>query len=208
MSNQGKEQYLISELANKAAISVRTIRYYIEEGLLPAPQLRGRYSLYDEDYLYLLMLIKHLQEAHLPLKEIRHQIERLTPEEVIDLLRGYGEDIPSVSNHLSVQDVQLTLHEVRDEAITAKEYIARILDAHTPPPRKLPSKAESLPLPAKPAMPASALPHDFTLESNIHESVWRRIIFAPGVELHVNQLLGKSIMDRVQQLMDFASKIF
>jgi hypothetical protein len=65
-----------------------------------------------------------------------------------------------------------------------------------------------LPLPAKPAMPASALPSDFTQESNNHESVWRRIIFAPGVELHVNQLLGKSIMDRVQQLIEFATKLF
>ena len=35
------EEYLIGELAKKADVSVRTIRYYISEGLLPSPQSRG-----------------------------------------------------------------------------------------------------------------------------------------------------------------------
>jgi len=35
---------LINDLAKKAGVSVRTIRYYVKEGLLPAPQFRGRNS--------------------------------------------------------------------------------------------------------------------------------------------------------------------
>ncbi|MCL4562693.1 MAG: MerR family transcriptional regulator, partial [Chloroflexi bacterium] len=56
---------LIHELARRAGVSVRTIRYYIEEGLLPPPGNLGRYSLYGEEYLDRLELIRQLKAAYL-----------------------------------------------------------------------------------------------------------------------------------------------
>ncbi len=76
------ENFLIGELAEKAGVSVRTIRYYISEGLLPAPEVRGRYSNYDEDYLHRIRLIKRLKEAYLPIKEIRKKLETESEEEI------------------------------------------------------------------------------------------------------------------------------
>ncbi|HZW02420.1 MAG TPA: MerR family transcriptional regulator, partial [Anaerolineaceae bacterium] len=57
--------YLIHELADLAGVSIRTIRYYINEGLLPAPDARGRYSTYREEYLDRLRLIRKLKDAFL-----------------------------------------------------------------------------------------------------------------------------------------------
>ena len=56
------EQILIGELAKKAGVSVRTIRYYVMEGLLPSPEVRGRYTVYDEEYLNRIILIRYLKD--------------------------------------------------------------------------------------------------------------------------------------------------
>lgn len=76
------ENFLIGELAEKAGVSVRTIRYYISEGLLPPPEVRGRYSNYDEDYLHRIRLIRRLKDAYLPIKEIRRKLETESEEEI------------------------------------------------------------------------------------------------------------------------------
>ena len=39
-----QDKYWISDLAAVADVSRRTIRYYIQEGLLPQPKIRGKYA--------------------------------------------------------------------------------------------------------------------------------------------------------------------
>jgi DNA-binding transcriptional MerR regulator len=85
------DQLLISELAERAGVSVRTIRFYINEGLLPPPEGRGRYSAYDEEYLTRIELIKRLKSAFLPLKEIKRMVESLSKEEIEHMLRHLSE---------------------------------------------------------------------------------------------------------------------
>ena len=85
------DQLLISELAEKAGVSVRTIRFYINEGLLPPPQARGRYSAYNEEYLTRIELIKLLKSAFLPLKEIKRMVESLSKEETEHMLHHLSE---------------------------------------------------------------------------------------------------------------------
>ena len=85
------DQLLISELAERAGVSVRTIRFYINEGLLPPPQARGRYSAYNEEYLTRIELIKLLKSAFLPLKEIKRMVESLSKEETEHMLHHLSE---------------------------------------------------------------------------------------------------------------------
>lgn len=64
----------IGELAERAGVSVATIKYYIREGLLPPPPVKtGRtMGYYDLAYLERLKLIRTLREDHyLPLRVIR-----------------------------------------------------------------------------------------------------------------------------------------
>jgi DNA-binding transcriptional MerR regulator len=82
------EQYLIHEVAEKAGVSTRTIRYYITEGLLPAPSNRGRYASYDPAYIDLIRLIRQLKDSFLPLKEIKLLVHDISPERVQELMRS------------------------------------------------------------------------------------------------------------------------
>jgi DNA-binding transcriptional MerR regulator len=74
----------IDELAQRAAVPTRTIRYYTQQGLLPSPELRGRVGYYNARHLDRLRLIKELQEKrYLPLSVIRSVIRHF--EEGADL---------------------------------------------------------------------------------------------------------------------------
>lgn len=72
----------ISDLADKAGVSVRTIRYYQQQGLLNAPGVRGPGARYGDADLNRLRLIKILQREHLPLAEIRRRLEGLDDQGV------------------------------------------------------------------------------------------------------------------------------
>lgn len=67
----------LEELGRKSGLPTRTIRYYISEGLVPAPVKRGPASYYREDHLNRLLLIRKYQAEGLPLDLIRRRLARL-----------------------------------------------------------------------------------------------------------------------------------
>ena len=69
----GQEQarFGIDELADFGGVSRRTVRYYVQEGLLPAPLGVGRGRHYDQSHLDRLLRVKALQEVGRSLDEIR-----------------------------------------------------------------------------------------------------------------------------------------
>jgi len=75
-------EYRISELAEKAEVTKRTIHYYVNRGLIPPPKGAGVASAYDDSHLVRLRLIKKLQERFLPLDAIRQMLLGMTDEEV------------------------------------------------------------------------------------------------------------------------------
>lgn len=74
--------YKIDELAQRASVSPRTIRYYVQRGLLPAPEFRGKDTAYGREHLLRLQAIKRLQEAHLPLDEIQSRLMAASDREI------------------------------------------------------------------------------------------------------------------------------
>lgn len=58
------------EVAERTGVTVRTIRYYQSEGLLPAPVRHGREVRYNDEHLARLELITRLQERGLRLNAI------------------------------------------------------------------------------------------------------------------------------------------
>lgn len=64
-----RQKFKLSELADAAGITGKTIHYYIREGVLPpARKIREKLALYDENHLRLLRLVHKLQtEKTLPL---------------------------------------------------------------------------------------------------------------------------------------------
>lgn len=67
-------EYKVSELADKAGVTKRTIHYYISKGLLLPPEGNGVNSIYTEEHLERILLIKKLQSEYMPLNKIREYI--------------------------------------------------------------------------------------------------------------------------------------
>lgn len=63
-------RYGIEELADLAGVTRRTVRFYVQEGLLPTPLGRGRGRHYGPAHLKRLLEVKALQERGLPLAAI------------------------------------------------------------------------------------------------------------------------------------------
>jgi DNA-binding transcriptional MerR regulator len=82
------ETYKLEELAEEAEISPRTVRYYVQRGLLPAPTFRGKDSFYGRDHLLRLRAIRRLQEQYLPLDAIAEALAHRTSEELERLADG------------------------------------------------------------------------------------------------------------------------
>jgi DNA-binding transcriptional MerR regulator len=80
----------IQELADRAGLTVRTVRFYQSEGLLPAPGTRGKASRYGQAELQRLLLIKGLQERRLTLAEVRARVATLDDEGVAQQLALLG----------------------------------------------------------------------------------------------------------------------
>jgi DNA-binding transcriptional MerR regulator len=162
------EQYLISELAHKAGVSVRTIRYYISEGLLPSPQVRGRYSVYEEEYIERIQLIKRLKEAFLPIKEIRKKLETQTLEAIEEFLANYA-STSGPSND-------------------ALDYISSVLNEEQPMPMM--HAKMSAPAPAAPSASWKSSTSRRMLSESRNEpdgTMWKRFEVARGVELLISE---------------------
>jgi len=71
--DQERTRFGIDELANLGGVSRRTVRYYVQEGLLPAPLGVGRGRHYDQSHLDRLLRVKAEQEAGRSLDDIRTQ---------------------------------------------------------------------------------------------------------------------------------------
>ena len=112
----GKEEAMtIQELANQAGVTTRTIRYYVDQGVLPPPD-RGRPAEYTDEHVRRLDLIRRLKEQYLPLEEIRDTMQRLTLEQVEEL----------VAQHETTQRQAKHPPEL-DAPDSAVDYIAGIL---------------------------------------------------------------------------------
>jgi len=123
-------RYAIGDLADLGGISRRTVRYYVQEGLLPAPLGLGRGNHYGREHLDQLLRVKALQEAGRTLDEIRQ-------------LLGHG-------------------------PASRRPPVARA--AGEPPLRR---------------------------------TLWRRLVLAPGVELHVSSDVRLPAPSRLNEIADW-----
>jgi len=79
-------EYTLEELAELLQMQPRTIRSYIEQGLLRGPDSMGRKARYTDYHLKRLRVVKTLKEDHLlPLSEIRHLMTMAGPDGEIEV---------------------------------------------------------------------------------------------------------------------------
>lgn len=203
-------RYSISELADQAQVSARTVRYYTEIGLLPEPALEGKYTVYNEDHLNRLKLIAHLKNSYLPLKEIRQYLASKSEQEIaleVNNTRVLKEDNAS----LFFSGVS----EVR-ELSSAKDYLSSILSPSANEPgddkvQELYSTQANQPAPRPQGDPRSiGTKFGSRLEerSELNVERWERHTLAEGVELSVRHPADPQVRADVETLIGLARKLF
>jgi DNA-binding transcriptional MerR regulator len=181
-------EYTISDLAARSGVTHRTIRYYVEIGLLPPPEGAGRAAGYTDQHLERLDLIRRLQAARLSLDEIREELARTRP----------GTD-----------SALLSAREPAAPYDSAADYLARL---RRPPPAAVPDLQSEASVTARPL--ASRLPLPPSAEStppagrgeSFVAEPWTRIPLSPDVELHVRRR-GNRTDHRIARLIKEARRI-
>ncbi|MDQ3491759.1 MAG: MerR family transcriptional regulator, partial [Chloroflexota bacterium] len=69
MSRHETATLTLSELAEQGDVTARTVRYYVQAGLLPSPG-SGPKARYGRQHLMRIRLIKQLQRRDIPLAKI------------------------------------------------------------------------------------------------------------------------------------------
>lgn len=168
----------LTELCDVADVTPRTVRYYIQQGLLPAPAARGPGAHYHEGHLARLRLIRRLQREHLPLGEIRERLERLTDADVNHLLHSAPETKRDAS---------------------ALGYIRNVLAGGGPRALSAASVRLSESRPTLIDSPDTQTPTT--------RSTWERIALTRDVELHVRRPLSRDQNRLVERLIQLAGEL-
>lgn len=88
MEARRPSRWKLDELAQRAGVSPRTVRYYVQRGLVPAPEFRGPDTAYTEEHLTRLRAIRALQERHLPLDAIESALAGRTTADIARIASG------------------------------------------------------------------------------------------------------------------------
>jgi DNA-binding transcriptional MerR regulator len=209
------ERFTIGELAERVQVTPRTIRYYTAEGVLPAPDTRGRYALYNMDHVHRLQLVNRLKLSHLPLNEIRERLNQLGPQEVEQLLRG---EQPTPQTESAIEYLAHVLErpatprqQVREQSAPPSAMYAP--QSPTEDYQRLSSAQPSRLLQDVQGAAPVARPRSFLRRAEATNDVgggetWQRLTLAPGVELHVQSHVMQQKHSQIKQLLERAQELF
>jgi DNA-binding transcriptional MerR regulator len=189
MTETARAEMGIAELAERAGVTQRTIRYYVSEGLLPPPSGRGQRRAYTREHLNQLARIHDLKAAYLPLHEIRRRLTSSAPVGHIDR-----------------------------EVESAKASRAPVVASGTANATGLPADASAVATAAPPRIfdaVSTRGPLGFGRQPEVGrieiyepvQSAWRRHTLMPGVELHFQEMDDPSLAEAIQRLIREAGRI-
>jgi DNA-binding transcriptional MerR regulator len=226
------DAYSITDLAHLTGLSVRTIRYYLAQGLIPASGESGPGAHYGEGHLGRLRLVRRLQQQHLPLAEIRARLADLTDADVTDLA-GEPAATPPEADTSALDYVRAVLagsSGIADArpALPAQPAASSPSAATLAPAAGLPAMRDT-PLRARSLLSRFAMPHaseqaaphrddaqplaaepvtpEDPAPPSIERSQWERLSLGPNLELHVRRPLGRLEQKRVERLITIARQV-
>ena len=157
----------------------RTVRYYIQEGLVDPPLgAAGPAALYGYRHLLQLVLVKVLQGHYLPIRQIRQTIEKLTDRELEKLLEGRRSKTPTLPARPPTEAVAEPPRNEIPPAPAAERLLAQSF-LRSIPLNSVSQNAE--PPPAR--FMADSAQLGGPLDSG---QGWARHELFPGIELHVH----------------------
>ena len=131
----------IGEVAERTGLSLRTIRYYEEVGLVvPAGRSSGGFRLYSDDDVQRLLLVKHTKPLNFSLEEMRDLLavlDALTGQPVAENRERAVGDRAELRERLAMfrEAARTRVESLRGELASAEAFAARlgeVLDAPIP----------------------------------------------------------------------------
>lgn len=199
-------EFTLEELVRRSGLSLRTVRFYMQEGLLPGPDSRGKNARYTQKHLDRLELIQRLKNLYLPLQQIYHIVNNMTEEEIELLLKSQNQlhtNSPSSASQIAEIDHSSTPGK------SALEYIQSLEEKQ--------SNLQGFSNSRKPSLERknSAAPDLFdkqnysstTKNSNLPQT-WKRIVLEEGLELHYRDPITSEESQRIDRLITLVQQIF
>ena len=172
--------YTLSDLSLRTGVSPRTIRFYIQQGLMPSPDGMGPRAAYQEESLLNLLLIRLWQSQFLPLAEIRVRLGALSNDEKQAVLAGAAKGEAPPMMRLEERCAPAAEGSAGDYATQALAAGATHARTHT-------TQAVG-PAPGR--------------------STWERLVLSPDVELHIRRPLTRTANRQVDALVAEARRLF
>ena len=173
----------LADLCVRTGVTVRTVRYYVQQGLLPSPGT-GPHARYQQEHLDRLRLIRQLQKAHLPLVEIRRRLE--------------GLDLHGVQALLHSSSTTTAAAPAAAAGDAAVDYVRAVLAGVPPPPVSTSSSTPTTSRSVSPTTPVNIV---------AVRSPWERISLGSDLELHVRRPQSRDDNRRVERIIEAALRI-
>ena len=183
MAEARSTELTIAELARRADVTPRTIRYYVSEGLLPPPGGSGQRRIYGQHHLDRLRAIQHLKASYLPLHEIRRELVAALPHADVNAL------VSARSAALTSPASPMPSASTGVAAVTASAAPTADLTAQLP-----------FGLGRQPQVGRVEIYEPI-------ESVWHRHTLAPDIELHFRDTADPTLAAVVQRIIAAALAI-
>jgi len=189
------KEFTLEDLEKLSGLPMRTLRFYIQEGLLPGPDTRGKFSRYSQEHLDYLALIQRLKDLHLPLQQIKQLLDSMSPEDMFQALNSQDEFRPIFQSSALLDGEPL---QKRSASSSALEYIRNIQTTRnelgvSEPRQEIKTSAAQI---------YSSLPETekrFSLKSSTGES-WKRVTLGEDVELMVREPMDRDKEQMVDEI--------
>lgn len=198
------EDLTLEDLATMTGMTLRTLRYYIQEGILQGPDTRGKNARYSQEHLDRLELIQRLKNLRLPLQEIKQLLNNMTPEE-ISQIRKY-QDILHLDRKMKYGNIHESFSKPGSSALDyiqnlqrGRENIQSLSISNSSPNDALRRPEENI---------QPQLIQKYPSDTKSNQENWRRIVIIEGVELNIREPSGTNLERKINKLIEFARKLF
>jgi DNA-binding transcriptional MerR regulator len=219
--NEGvKLSLTLKELVKASEVSERTIRYYIQEGVLPPPQGSGQASRYNIEHLRRLSLVRRFKAALLPLSQIKQLFDELTAEELEQVADQFYNELTATNPVLDEKTmageqsptIEFTGASAATSTLKQTKRVEEPLQVFQPPQANQDSMwvlAETAAIEKEKDQEKQAGTNNADLITFTGQ--WNRISLAPGLEIHYEiggQQDNKEGRERLAHLVELAMRLY
>lgn len=194
-----EEEYSLDDLVQMSGVNLRTIRFYIQEGLLPGPDTRGKFAHYSQRHLDTLTLIQRFKRFNMPLVQIKQVLANSTVDEISQMVM-----YQNILNPTQNQPVAKTPDQRVEQTDSALDYLRNLENVWAK--AQSTTRTRSAPAPAPSIQAASPAPVESVLKNTIaltEVETWQRRRLTEGVELMIrsDHPIDEAIIRKIAELL-------